>query len=153
MVSIDYTLRDDTGQVLDQSGEQPLAYLHGHQNIIPGLERALEGLEPGADARAQIQPNDGYGTRSDDKVIQVSRAELPNEIDPEVGMILSGQTPDGQSVPLIVTGVNDSAITLDGNHPLAGKNLDFEVKIREVREATNEELAHGHVHGPGGHSH
>lgn len=153
VVSIDYTVRDERGQVIDQSGDQPLAYLHGHSNIIPGLERALEGLEAGETTRASVQPGEGYGDRDEDRVLQVPRGELPPGMTPEVGMLLSGETPDGQAVPLWVTEIHKDHVTLDGNHPLAGKSLDFEVTVRGVRAATETEVEHGHVHGPGAHAH
>lgn len=153
VVAIDYTLRDEQGEVLDESGDAPLHYLHGHGNIVPGLEQALEGLEAGGSTRTTVAPADGYGERDDGRMMTVPRGDLPDEIEPQVGMVLSGQTPDGHAVPLWITELKDQAVVLDGNHPLAGRALDFEVEIKSVRAATDEEKAHGHVHGPGGHAH
>lgn len=153
VVSIHYVLRDDAGQVLDQSGDAPLAYLHGHGNIVPGLEQALEGLESGAKQKAEVAPEKGYGERDDQRLITVQRSQLPEELEPEVGMMLSGQAPDGQPVPFWISEVHETSVTLDGNHPLAGKVLHFEVTVGDIRAASEEELAHGHVHGPGGAHH
>lgn len=152
VVSIDYVLKDDAGQVLDQSKGEPLAYLHGHRNIVPGLESALEGMEAGQSTTAQIAPEQGYGAHDPKKVLQVARAQLSPDVEPKVGMMLHAETEQGP-VPLWVTGVADEQVTVDGNHPLAGKTLNFEVSIKDVRAATPEELTHGHVHGPGGHHH
>lgn len=153
VVQIDYTLRDDQGELLDQSGDTPLAYLHGHRNIVPGLEQELEGMEPGASTRTTVAPEDGYGQRDERAQFNVPRAQLPDDVEPQVGMMLAGQAQNGQSIPLRITGVTDSEVSLDANHPLAGKTLDFEVTIRDVRAATEEELKHGHAHGPEGHAH
>lgn len=152
VVSIEYTLRDEAGEVLDQSKGEPLAYLHGHGNIVPGLEKALEGLEAGAETKALVAPEDGYGEHSDKKVMQIKRAQLSDEMEPQVGMMLHAETPEGP-VPLWITKVEGDEVTVDGNHPLAGKPLAFEVKVVEVRAAAEEELSHGHVHGVGGHAH
>lgn len=152
VVSIDYVLRDDQGTVLDQSGEAPLAYLHGHRNIVPGLEAELEGLEEGASTRATIAPTDGYGERDDAQMVTMSRSQLPEGLEPQNGMMLPAQTEDGTMVPLWIHAFDDSTVTLDPNHPLAGRTLDFEVTVRGIRQATQDELAHGHVHGEGGHA-
>ncbi|HJL42152.1 MAG TPA: peptidylprolyl isomerase [Myxococcales bacterium LLY-WYZ-16_1] len=153
VVSIEYTLRDDAGAVIDKSGGEPLSYLHGHGNIVPGLERKLEGMEAGASTRATVPPEEGYGERNEEAQFSVPRNELPDELEPKVGMMLSGQAQGGQAVPLWIAGVSDSAVELDANHPLAGRTLDFEVTVREVRAATAEELEHGHAHGATGHAH
>lgn len=153
VVSIEYVLRDDAGEIIDQSGEAPLAYLHGHGNIVPGLEKALEGLEAGAEKKTTVAPAEGYGERNEHAVMTLPKSELPDGVEPQVGMGLSGRTPDGQPIPLWISEIHESSITLDGNHPLAGRTLDFSVTVRDVRDATEEELAHGHVHGPGGHAH
>ena len=153
VVSIEYVLRDDAGAVLDQSkGGEPLAYLHGHGNIVPGLEKALAGLEPGQSTKAEISPEDGYGAHDPGKTMRVARSQLPEQLQPEVGMMLHAEGPQGP-MPLWITEVEAEAVTVDGNHPLAGKTLHFEVQIKDVREASPEELQHGHVHGPGGHHH
>ena len=149
-VTIQYTLRDDAGTVLDSSeGRPPLTYLHGEGNIVPGLEKALDGKQPGDEVKVTVPPADGYGERSDGNVRNVPRRRLPEgKIEP--GMRMRMQTDAGQVIAL-VTAVKGDYVTLDTNHPLAGMTLHFEVKVVEVRDATAEELEHGHVHGPGGH--
>lgn len=151
VVSIDYTLTDDDGEIIDTSkGQAPLTYLHGHGQIVAGLERHLEGRESGDSLQADIAPADAYGEYDSGKVLRVPRGELPEDLTPEVGMRLLAEGPNGESVPLWVVEVSPSEVTLDGNHPLAGQTLHFAVDVREVRQATEEELEHGHVHGPGG---
>lgn len=152
VASIQYILRDESGVVLDESKDEPLAYLHGHGNIVPGLEKALEGLQAGDETKALVAPEDGYGEHNEHKVMQISRGQLSDEMEPAVGMMLHAETPQGP-VPLWITAVEGDQVTVDGNHPLAGKALAFEVKVAEVRAASAEELAHGHVHGAGGHAH
>jgi FKBP-type peptidyl-prolyl cis-trans isomerase SlyD len=149
-VTIHYTLRDDAGEVLDSSeGRAPLTYLHGEGNIVPGLEKALDGKQAGDEVKVTVPPEDGYGARSDDNVRNVPRRRLPEgKIEP--GMRMRMQTDVGQVIAM-VTAVKGDYVTLDTNHPLAGTTLHFEVKVVEVRDATAEELEHGHVHGPGGH--
>ncbi|MCA9554111.1 MAG: peptidylprolyl isomerase [Myxococcales bacterium] len=153
VVSIDYVLTNDAGEVLDRSGDEPLAYLHGRENIVPGLEAALDGLSVGDATQAKLTPDQGYGERDDKKIRQISRTELPPGMEIEVGEALQGQDEDGNIFPLWVVKTDAESITLDGNHPLAGQNLNFDVTVREIRAATEEELHHGHVHGPGGHHH
>lgn len=152
VVSIDYTLTGDDGAVIDTSdGREPLAFIQGAGNIIPGLESALEGRGKGDELQVKIAPDQGYGERVDSL-----RQEVPKdrfEADSvEVGMQFHAHTDSG---PLLVTvvDVDDENVTVDGNHPLAGVNLNFDVTVVDVRDATAEELDHGHVHGPGGHQH
>jgi FKBP-type peptidyl-prolyl cis-trans isomerase SlyD len=153
VVSIHYTLRDDSGEVIDRSADdEPLSYLHGHGNLIPGLERELTGRQPGDRLQVKITPADGYGEYDRELVQQVPRRTLKGIADLRVGMRLQAQSSDGARA-VTVTQVSGDLVTLDGNHPLAGKNLNFEVEVAAVRPATEEELAHGHVHGRGGHHH
>lgn len=152
VVSIHYTLRDDGGQVIDASQGEPLTYLHGHGNLIPGLERELAGKDTGERLAVKIPPADGYGEYDQALVQRVPRRALKGIPEVKVGMRLQAQTPQGVRA-LTVTQLQGDMVTLDGNHPLAGQNLNFEVEIAGVREATAEELEHGHVHGPGGHHH
>lgn len=152
VVSFDYTLTDDNGKVIDSSKDQaPLDYIQGHGQIVPGLEREMEGKDIGAEFKIKISPEDGYGIRHVERTMKVPREELPPDLEPEIGMQLAGEGKNGDPVPLWVTEVTEQHVMLDGNHPLAGQNLNFDVVIRGVREPTKEELAHGHVHGPGGH--
>jgi FKBP-type peptidyl-prolyl cis-trans isomerase SlyD len=151
VVSIHYTLRDDAGEVIDSSsGGDPLVYLHGHGNLIPGLERELAGKQAGDKLQVKVAPGEGYGEYDRELIQRVPRRALKGLNDVKVGMRLQAQTEDGPRA-VTVTHIAGDMVTLDGNHPLAGKNLNFEVEIAAVRAATAEELAHGHVHGPGGH--
>lgn len=152
VVTIDYTLTDDQGNVIDKSEGGQFAYLHGAQNIIPGLEQALEGKSAGDAVQVKVSPEEGYGQRDDALQQQVPR-EMFGEHDPQVGMQFHAQTPDGQMITVTVVGAEGDQVTVDANHPLAGVNLNFDVEILEVRDATEEEVSHGHVHGPGGHEH
>lgn len=153
VVSIHYTLRDDAGEVIDASAAgAPLAYLHGHGNLIPGLERKLTGKSAGDRLQVKIAARDGYGEYDSALVQRVPRRALKGVPNLNVGMRLQTQGVHGARA-VTVTQVVGDMVTLDGNHPLAGKNLNFEVEIAAVREATAEELTHGHVHGPGGHHH
>jgi FKBP-type peptidyl-prolyl cis-trans isomerase SlyD len=152
VVTIDYTLTDDQGAVLDSSnGEEPLTYIQGAGNIIPGLENALLGKSSGDALKVTVAPGDGYGERDEDLVQAVPRSQFP-EVSIEVGMRFQAQGSDGSSVVTVVA-IDESSVTVDANHPLAGMTLAFDVKVLEVRSATADELEHGHVHGEGGHEH
>lgn len=153
VVAIDYTLKDKSGNTLDSSeGKEPLHYLHGKKNIIPGLEKELVGKKEADELTVVIAPEDGYGERQEALITEVPKQELSQVPNLEVGVQLQAQTPEGVQI-FTVTAIGDDSVTLDGNHPLAGKELHFQVTVKSVREATEEELAHGHVHGPGGHHH
>ena len=151
-VSISYTLKDDAGKVIDSSeGRAPLVYLHGTGSIVPGLEKALEGKQSGDEVHVDLSVDDAYGRRDEKKVRKVPLRKLPaGKV--AVGMRYRVQT-DGGPVSALVTAVQGDYATIDANHPLADMNLHFDVKILEVREATADELEHGHAHAPGGHHH
>ena len=154
VVSIHYKVADASSEeVIDTSeGGEPMAYLHGAQNIIPGLERALEGKTVGDEIEVTVEAADAYGEYSEDRVQQVPMEAFEEMEKVEPGMMVTAQTESGQ-VNLLVTEVDETTVTVDANHPLAGKSLKFEVSIEAIRDASEEELAHGHVHGPGGHDH
>ncbi len=153
VVTIDYTLTSDQGQVLDSSqGKAPLAYLHGAKNIVPGLENALEGKSAGEALSVSIPPEEGYGQRDPKLVGNVPKAAFGEVAQIKPGMQFEAQTNQGPRV-LTVVGVQNDHVTVDANHPLAGMTLNFAVTVREVRDATTDELAHGHVHGGDGHQH
>ena len=153
-VSFHYTLTDDDGQTLDSSaGKDPLAYLHGAGNIIPGLESALAGKSVGDAMVVAVTAAEGYGEVQKELIQEVPRDAFQGVDSIEVGMQFEAQTGQGGTVPVTVTAVTDEIVTVDGNHPLAGKNLNFDVSIEDVRDATEEELEHGQVHGVGGHEH
>jgi FKBP-type peptidyl-prolyl cis-trans isomerase SlyD len=153
VVTIDYTLTDDAGHLIDQSEDGEFAYLHGAHNIIPGLEDALAGRAPGDELTVAIPPAQAYGERDDSKTHVVPRSMFPAGSDLEIGMQFHAEGPDGEHLLLTVSEVVGDRVTVDGNHPLAGVGLTFQVKVVDVRDATAEEMHHGHVHGPGGHHH
>ncbi len=153
VVLIHYTLRNDSGEVLDSSsGGDALAYLHGQGNIIPGLEKALEGKQAGYKLSVKVEPAEGYGQRDAQLVQQVPRRQFGGA-NVQPGMQFHAQTSQGQNRVVTVKSIVGDMVTVDGNHPLAGENLHFDVEVTDVRDATAEELEHGHVHGPGGHHH
>jgi len=153
VVSIHYTLTNTEGTVLDSSsGSDPLAYLHGFGNIIPGLENALTGKAAGDKLSVTVDPEQAYGTRDERLVQDVPRGAFKGVDQLAPGMQFQAQGPEGTRL-VIVTKVAEDLVTVDANHPLAGQTLHFEVEVSEVRDATAEELEHGHVHGAGGHHH
>jgi FKBP-type peptidyl-prolyl cis-trans isomerase SlyD len=153
VVTIDYTLTDEQGQVIDSSkGRDPLAYLHGFSNIIPGLETALEGRKSGDSLNVVVAPTEAYGDRDDGLIQSVSRDLFEDANELEVGMRFQSVSEQGVRLVTVVD-VADDAVTVDANHPLAGVTLNFDVTVVDVRDATQEELEHGHVHGPEGHHH
>lgn len=146
VVSIQYTLTNDSGEVMDQSQEgEPLVYLHGAAGIIPGLENELHGKVAGDAFDVTIKPEEAYGEQVAELIQQIPRSSFPADIDIEVGMQFNAETPNGPTL-VSVAEVADDTITVDGNHPLAGLTLHFEGTIENVREATAEELSHGHAH-------
>jgi FKBP-type peptidyl-prolyl cis-trans isomerase SlyD len=153
VVTIHYTLKDDAGAVLDSSaGGEPLAYIQGHGNLVAGLEKALEGNHDGNTLAVSVAPADGYGIRDEALIQRVPKRSLQGSGEIKKGMQFQARTEDGMRL-FTVTAVMGDMVTLDGNHPLADQTLHFEVEIVEVREATTEELEHGHVHGAGGRHH
>jgi len=139
VVTLNYTLKDNDDNVIDKSDDGSFCYLHGASNIIPGL--------------VTIQPEDAYGIHDEAKSQDVPRSMFPPEQEIEAGMQFNAQGPDGQAVTVTVKSVADDTIVVDGNHPLAGVILNFEVIVMDIRDASAEELEHGHVHGPNGHHH
>lgn len=147
VVSIHYTLKDGAGAVLDSSsGAEPLAYLHGNGNLVPGLEAALEGKAQGAKLDVTVAPAEGYGPRDEKLVQKVPKRMFEGGVD--IGMRFHA----GPSV-VTVTHIQGDMVTVDANHPLAGQDLHFSVEVMDVRAASEEELEHGHVHGADGHHH
>ena len=150
VVSIHYTLRDETGEVLDTSnGRDPLEYLQGAGQIIPGLESELEGKKAGDEFSVTIEPEHGYGSRDESLVHDVPKTEFETPDEIEVGMQFRVGA-EGGTLIMVVAGVGDDVVTLDGNHPLAGETLAFDVSVTGVRRATEDEIkASQHVHGSG----
>lgn len=154
VATIHYTLKNDAGETLDSSRErEPLAYIQGIGNIIPGLEKALEGKAEGDNVEVTIKPEEGYGERNEQLIQSIPKTQFEQGVDLKPGMQVQGQTEDGRVQVFTITDVADEAVTIDGNHPLAGETLHFNVDVVDVRDAEAEELDHGHVHGPGGHEH
>jgi len=153
VVVLNYTLTDNDGNVIDRSTDSSFAYLHGANNIIPGLENALHGKKAGDEMNVSVSPQEGYGERDDSKTQSVPKEMFPEDAEIEPGMQFHAQGPNGETIVVSVTVVEDDAVTVDGNHPLAGVHLNFAVEVIEVRDASQEEIEHGHVHGPGGHHH
>jgi FKBP-type peptidyl-prolyl cis-trans isomerase SlyD len=153
VVSINYTLTDDANNVIDSSeGGDPLAYLHGANNIIPGLEIALSGKSVGDKLKVTVKPEDAYGVRDEALLQVIPRDRFEPDVDIQIGMQFQTPSESGLEVVTVIQ-VTDDGVTVDGNHPLAGVTLLFNVEVVEVRDASEEELSHGHVHGPDGHHH
>jgi FKBP-type peptidyl-prolyl cis-trans isomerase SlyD len=153
VVTIHYTLKDDKGAVLDSSaGGEPLAYIQGHGNLVSGLEKALEGKQDGSTLAVVVSPAEGYGTRDEALIQRVPKRSLQGSGEIKKGMQFQARTEDGLRL-FTVTALVGDMVTLDGNHPLADQTLHFDVEVVSVREATTDELEHGHVHGAGGHHH
>ena len=154
VVTINYTLKGPDGDVIDTSVDgEPLVYLHGAGNIVPGLERELGGKNVGDHVVAIVKPVDGYGERSNVEPQKVPLSAFPDDAGLEAGLEIIAQGPSGDSFPLWVVAVEDEHVLVDQNHPLAGVTLHFEVDITSIRDASENEIQHGHPHGPGGHHH
>lgn len=153
VVSFHYTLKNAQGQQLDSSREgDAMTYLHGSGNIIKGLEQAMEGKSPGDSFVVTVQPAEAYGEHQPGNVQRIPTKHFRNARDLQPGQVLGLQTKQGP-VQVTVLKVGRFNVDVDANHPLAGQTLTFDVEVTEVREASDEEKAHGHVHGPGGHHH
>lgn len=151
VVELDYKLTVN-GEIVDQSEPgEPLTYLHGHSNIIPGLEKALEGKQAGDHLQVTVQPEDGYGERDEDNVDDLSRADFEDDVD--VGETYYAQSEDGSVIPFTVLSVDGDTVKVDFNPPLAGMTLNFDVQVVSVRDASSDELDHGHAHSADGHDH
>lgn len=153
VVLFDYTLTDDEKEIIDSSKDGgPLAYLQGEGQIVRGLEKAMEGKKAGDSFKISVSPDEGYGMIDPEKIAVVDADQIEGGDELEEGMQLEASHDEGEQI-VVVSKIEGKKVTLDGNHPLAGMNLHFDITIREVREATAEEIEHGHVHGPGGHHH
>ncbi len=153
VVTIDYTLKDDSGNIVDTSqGSEPLAYIHGMGNIVPGLESALDGGAAGDKVSVSVPPEKGYGVRDESLIQVLTKDQFAGVDELEVGMQFHAHSEGGVHT-IVITQIESNKVTVDGNHPLAGMVLHFDIDVRSVRDATKEEMEHGHVHGPGGHHH
>ena len=152
-VSFHYTLKDADGEQMETSRDKdPMSYLHGANNIIPGLEKAMEGRSVNDEFSVTVEPEEAYGVRNENNVQRLPMKRLKGIGKVSVGQVLTLQTNNGP-VQVTVLKVGRFNIDVDGNHPLAGKQLTFDVEITDIRDASDEELEHRHVHGPGGHQH
>jgi len=153
VVSLSYSLTNADGQQLDKSSpDKPFAYLHGSKQIVPGLENALEGMIIGDKKEITVSPAEGYGEFVPGLKMDIERSNFPKDVDIQTGMQFSADV-NGDNRIFTVTGLENEKVQVDGNHPLAGQTLHFDVEVVEIRDATKEELEHGHSHGPGGHNH
>lgn len=153
VATLHYTLKDNDGNILDQSDDGSFVYLHGAMNIIPGLENALADKVAGDSLNVKVKPEEAYGVRDDARIQDVPKNMFENSDDIELGMQFNAQGPDGGTLIVTVAEIKEDMVTIDGNHPLAGQELNFDVKVVDVREASEEEIEHGHVHGEHGHQH
>jgi FKBP-type peptidyl-prolyl cis-trans isomerase SlyD len=153
VVTLHYTLKDNDGNVIDQSDDGSFLYLHGAMNIVPGLESALAGKSAGDEFSVAVSPEEGYGKKDPGRIQEVPKEMFQDAGEIEVGLQFHAQSPDGAAVVVTVIEIKDDVVVIDGNHALAGVDLNFAVKVIEVREASEEEVSHGHVHGPHGHHH
>jgi FKBP-type peptidyl-prolyl cis-trans isomerase SlyD len=153
VVTLHYTLTDNDGQIIDKSDDGSFAYLHGASNIIPGLESALTGKSIGDVVTVTVAPEEGYGARNDAMLQQVPKSMFEDVSAIAVGSQFHAQGPNGEMLVVTVSEVAEEHVVVDGNHPLAGVDLNFDVTVIDVRDASQEEIAHGHVHGPEGHHH
>lgn len=143
VVSITYTLTDDEGVIIDSNvGRPALVYLHGHENIIPGLEKGLAGASTGDRRKVDVEPAEAYGEVDQESIFEVSRDEFPPEMPLEEGMQLCAETASGE-MTVTVTEVGENSVVVDANHPLAGMTLHFDVEVLDVRQGTDEELQLG----------
>lgn len=154
VVFIDYTLKTDSGEVVDSSeGQEPLAYLHGVGQIVPGLEKALTGLKVGDSKDVVVSAEEGYGERDPDGVFGIPKTAFPDAAQLEVGASFVGEDEDGHALPVRIVKIDGDNIIVDANHPLAGERLHFHIDVRQIRDATAEELEHGHPHEGEHHHH
>ena len=151
VATLNYTLTDKDDNILDKSNDGSFCYLHGANNIIPGLENALEGKQAGDEVNVVIDPQDAYGERSLEKIQKVPRDMFPPDVEIEVGMQFQAQSDNGNPVVVTITAIETDEVVVDGNHPMAGIQLHFAIELIDVRDASAEELEHGHVQSPGVH--
>lgn len=154
VVGIHYTLKGEDGEIIESStGETPLTYLHGHGQIIAGLETALGGKKIGDTFTVTVPAKDAYGELDDRLVVELNRSQFPKNAKLEIGDVFEAALPESGPVVIRVVEIKDDAVRVDGNHPLAGRALTFEVEVISIRAATKSELEHGHAHHGDGHHH
>jgi len=153
VVSMHYKLTDESGQLLDESRDQPLLYVHGTNSLIPGLEKQLDGKTIGDQITASVPPEEGYGPVMPQLIQNLPKSTFQGVDEIKVGMEFEASNENSEKMIVRVEAIEGEEVTINGNHPLAGKTLNFDVNIVDVREASEEELSHGHAHGEGGHQH
>lgn len=154
VVTMNFTLTDDDGNILDSTNNGgPFSYLAGRNMILPKLEEAVNSMIIGTKKNVKLEAADAYGVYNEQIVQVVGKENFPEDFELEVGLSYIASNPDGVQMPFVITEVRDEDVTIDFNHPFAGKNLNFDIELLDVRDATAEELSHGHVHGPDGHHH
>ncbi len=155
VVTINYTVKDEEGEVLDSTTkEQPFSFLTGQNQILPELEKNIGNMVIGSQKKVKLQPEEGYGSYDEKAVRQVKKSDFPEDVEVKEGMRFVADTGDGRQLPFIITEIEGEDIEIDFNHPYAGKTLEFDIELMNVRDATDEELVHGHAHGPEGkHTH
>ena len=154
VVTFNYSLKDSAGTLIETTeNKEPLSFITGFKQILPKLEEAISGMIIGSKKDVKLSAADAYGEFDEKAVQQVKRSQFPEDLNIEVGMSYIANSQQGEQTHFVITDVNDDDVTIDFNHQLAGKDLEFNVELLDVRNATEEELNHGHVHGPGGHQH
>lgn len=154
VVDLSYSLKNAEGEVLDQAdAKDPFTYLHGAEQVVPGLEAALEGLKVGDKKNVVVPPEEGYGLQDPKLKVIAKRSDFPKEVELEEGMEFEATAPNGDEIIFTVESLEGDKVYVNGNHPLAGQTLHFDVEVLKVRDATDEEIEHGHAHGPHGHGH
>jgi FKBP-type peptidyl-prolyl cis-trans isomerase SlyD len=150
---LNFTLKNKDGEIIDETNDGTFTYLHGARNLISGLENALENKQAGDKISVVIEPKDAYGEHDQEKVERVPLDMFPPEVEIREGMQFDSESADGEPIVVTVIEIDPGEVVVDGNHPMTGVELHFDVELVEVREATAQELEHGHVHGPHGHDH
>ncbi len=154
VVSLNFTLKDNEGNVIEKtSNEQPFTFLSGNQQILPKLEENVESMIIGGKKNIVLSPEEAYGEYQESAVQSVKKTEFPEDTELAEGMSFVAGTPDGKQMPFTVKNIEGEDVTIDFNHPLAGKTLEFDIELLDIRDATPEEVSHGHVHGQNGHQH
>ena len=152
-VTINYKLTDNDGYVIDECNDNSFVFLFGANNVIPGLEKALHGKSKGDELSVTVKPEDGYGERHENRLQTVPRDMFPDDAKIEAGVEFHAEGSEGEQITFMITSIEGEFVHIDGNHPLAGVDLNFDVSVMDVRDAQAEEIEHGHVHGPDGHQH
>ena len=154
VVTVDYSITDSDGTLLEVSGDEPLKFIQGSGALVPGLEKELEGKSTDQELSVTLKPEEAFGTRTDELIREVYKSDFESPEDIKEGMVFHADLDgDGMVRFYTITSIGDEMVTIDGNHPFADKTLTFKLKVLDVREATKEELAHGHVHDAGDHHH